>query len=305
MHEALNGVVVRLQAAARIDAAVLVAAAGEVQELAQARFDAGNQEWLADAARLQHEADLDELLVEVRRQVMQQLQATPACEPLQRFLCGPWALAMAETALRHGRASPELAALAQLVDQLIDATSRPGSPVPLARCAGLLQQVAAGLTQAGVEHKQAYAEVNKLLEVLRNPPPASPMTWSAPPAPDALPTGVGDDLHNDMHGQLPTVPMGAGGDTQAPDLGPQGWLSCLRAGVFCRLFLHGDWMTVQLSWISPTRNLYVFHRRHGKAPHSLTRRTLLRLRGAGMAASFEDGFVVARAMDTLAANTQL
>lgn len=298
LHGALHAVVARLQAAPRVDAPTLIAAADEVQALAQQKFDAGAQEWMADVARLQHEADRDEVLAEVRRQMLQQLHSTPVCEALQRFLTGPWTLAMADTALRHGRESRELGELAQLVDQLIEATAHPGRPVPLARCASLLQQAAGGLTNAGVDHKQAYAEVNQLLAVLRDPPPATPPVWSAPQPVEALPTGIG----NELHGSLPTVPMPPG-DGEAPAPGPEGWLNGLHAGVFCRLFLQGGWMTVQLSWVSPTRNLYVFHRRHGKAPHSLTRSTLLRLRSAGMAASFEDGFVVAQAMDTLAAGT--
>ena len=59
-------------------------------------------------------------------------------------------------------------------------------------------------------------------------------------------------------------------------------------------------MTAQLSWVSDSHNLFLFSSRHGGRTHSLTRRMLGKLRNAGLAASIEQGTLLAQAMQQLA-----
>jgi len=107
-----------------------------------------------------------------------------------------------------------------------------------------------------------------------------------------------------LNASLPTVPLDLppeAGQSQAADNPAPVWTSTLEAGMHCRLFLLGRWMTVQLAWVSDTRNLFLFKSRHGGRVHSLTRRMLHKLREAGLAASIEEGLLLAQAMDSLVA----
>jgi hypothetical protein len=163
----------------------------------------------------------------------------------------------------------------------------------------LLRQVSEALDRAGLPPARVQAEVVDLTAVLRDPPPPQESAEDWQEAVDTLPAGHVLDLH----AGLPTVPlaMGMGMDPGAAD--PGNWLATLDAGAYCRLFLQGRWMTAQLRWVSPTRNLFLFNSRHGGRAHSLTRRMLQKLRNAGLATSIEDGFLLAQAMDTLAQST--
>ncbi len=95
-------------------------------------------------------------------------------------------------------------------------------------------------------------------------------------------------------------------DTLGPDDGEGGahseaWLEALPVGGFCRMHLMGQWMNTRLLWCSANRGMFVFASRHGGRMHTLSRRSLHKLRAAGLAASIESGQFVAQAMSELAA----
>ena len=74
----------------------------------------------------------------------------------------------------------------------------------------------------------------------------------------------------------------------------------MQACQFCRLFLLERWMNTHLVWRSAGRTMFVFSSRHGGRTHSLSRRSLQKLRAAGLAATIERGQFVAQAMRELA-----
>jgi hypothetical protein len=187
--------------------------------------------------------------------------------------------------------------MALVVDDLLRATARPGQPVSAAQRAVLLRQVREGLAEAGLASDRVEAELADLHRLLLDPPPLPEPRWD-----DAVDTLPMDDAQA-LQAGLPTVPvlpMGTDFDTMLETAVHQSWLDVLQPGTYCRLFLLGRWMTAQLSWVSASRNLYVFTSRHGERTHSLTRRMLTKLRNAGLATSIESGFLLAQALDGLA-----
>ncbi len=301
LHTSLNQVVRRIQQAPQLDLQACQQAADEVQAVASQLLEGEASALLDQVSDIQHQADREETESELRLQLVQQLQATPVCGELRRFLVGPWTQAMAAQARHHGPDSGEMAAAALVVDDLIRATAKPGQRVSSAQRAVLLRQASDGLTLAGLPPTRVQAELADLKAVLRDPPPvqdsADDPTSAWPEAADSPPA----DPTLDLHAGLPTVPLAMGDDAQGAD--PGDWLSTLDAGAYCRLFLQGQWLTAQLRWVSPSRNLFLFNSRHGGRAHSLTRRMLQKLRNAGLATSIEDGFLLAQAMDTLASST--
>ena len=246
------------------------------------------------ASGLQSQVDREELEFELRNQIVQQLRSTPVSPPLRRFLLDHWTLVLTQAAVAHGAHSQQLAQLALVVDDLIKATHQSGKRVSAAQRAVLLRQAREGLGLLGWLAEQLEAELKQLGHLLDNPPPAEEEDWSE--SATSLPT----PWTLDLNASLPTVPLDM---NQLPVTGAlpasQAWIQSLEPGAHCRLFLLGRWMTAQLSWVSDTRNLFLFNSRHGGRVHSLTKRMLQKLREAGLAASIEDGLLVAQAMDSL------
>lgn len=269
------------------------AAADGVQELATRFLDDSAGALIDQVDALQQTADLDELETELRSQVVQQLRSTPVSAALRQFLVGPWIAAMARVAQAHGPESPQLAAMALVVDDLIRATSRAGQPASRALRSVLLRQASEGLAHAGLPAARQQAELDDLQALLNQPPAPQAESWEEPvdtlPVPHLL----------DLHAGLPTVPLDMGHEGAPPVPPPEDWALGLQAGAYCRIFLQGRWMTVHLRWVSPTRNLFLFASRHGGRTHSMTRRMLLKLRTAGLATTIEDNVLLAQALESM------
>lgn len=73
----------------------------------------------------------------------------------------------------------------------------------------------------------------------------------------------------------------------------------LRTGTWLELMVNGGWLRVQLTWASPHATLFMFTSQAGSA-HSMSRRTLERLRGQGMMRVIADRNVVDEAFDQVA-----
>lgn len=293
LYASLSRAVSRIQQSPKIDPHACQTAADDVQAVADQLLQSEARELQEQVSDLQRQAEQEETENELRNQLVQQLRATPVSPSLRQFLVGPWAHVMAAQALHHGADSGELATAALVVDDLIRATANPGKRVSSAHRAVLLRQIAEGLHLAGVPADRVQAELTDIKALLRDPPeiPDSFEAWQE--TVDTLPAGHVLDLH----AGLPTVPLAMGDDP--PAAATSDWLTDLNPGAYCRLFLQGQWMTAQLSWVSPTRRLFVFNSRHGGRSHSLTQRMLQKLRNAGLATRIEDGFLLAQAMDSL------
>jgi hypothetical protein len=65
------------------------------------------------------------------------------------------------------------------------------------------------------------------------------------------------------------------------------------------LALAGNWVRAQLTWASPHRTLFMFISGGGMA-HSMSRRTMQRLKGLGLIRLVSDGRVMDNALDAVA-----
>ena len=73
----------------------------------------------------------------------------------------------------------------------------------------------------------------------------------------------------------------------------------LQTGSWVDLALGGQWVRAQLTWASPHRTLFMFISSGGLA-HSMSRRTMDRLRGLGLIRLVSDGHVMDNALDAVA-----
>lgn len=94
------------------------------------------------------------------------------------------------------------------------------------------------------------------------------------------------DLSNDGQASDPSVP--------APVAGAE-----LSTGIWVELIFEGQWVRAQLTWVSPHRTLFMFNSTGGKA-HSMSRRTLDRLRTQGLMRVVSDGHLVDGALNDVA-----
>lgn len=291
----LGLVVDKLARAGRVDRSACQSALAEVDQVASRLLEERHSQLSRTVEAVQPLADREQVEVALRHQVVQQLRQTPVPPGLRQFLVGPWVLAMGEMALRHGTRSRELEDRAALVDDLVAACNRPSRPAPQRVQQGLLQRAREGLAAATLAPARLEAEIADLAAVLCRPAQAMDATWVEDS--DAAPAGEIPDGNEGVPTVLiDTLEADASSDA-ARDC--QAWLDGLAPGTYCRMFLLGQWMTTQLTWVSGNRNLYVFSSRHAGRVHSMTRRALEKARGAGLAATVGHGLLLAQAMDTL------
>lgn len=251
----------------------------------------------------------------LREQLRQQARAASAPAPLERFLGGAWAEVLADIAQRHGAESSQMKAHAELVDRLIEATTRrAGRPLAPATLGRLLMLVRLALQDAQMAAPRVESELAALQDVLCSP------TRARAPAADVdleIELAAGDErlpalrpfsptlpdersIALTMHDALTTVQVDPFGAEGAAAVATNAWLDSLETGTFCRVFLMDRWMNVQVIWRSQNRSMFVFKSRHGGCTHSLARRVLEKLRTAGLATTIERGEWVAQVMRELA-----
>lgn len=76
-------------------------------------------------------------------------------------------------------------------------------------------------------------------------------------------------------------------------------IESLNTGAWVDLALAGNWVRAQLTWASPHRTLFMFISGGGMA-HSMSRRTMQRLKGLGLIRLVSDGRVMDNALDAVA-----
>ncbi|MBC7609071.1 MAG: DUF1631 family protein [Polaromonas sp.] len=97
------------------------------------------------------------------------------------------------------------------------------------------------------------------------------------------------------------MPLDLSNDGQAPDPRAPAPVAGaeLSTGMWVELIFEGKWVRAQLTWVSPHRNLFMFNSSGGKA-HSMSRRTLDRLRTQGLMRVVSDGQLVDNALNAVA-----
>jgi Protein of unknown function (DUF1631) len=121
----------------------------------------------------------------------------------------------------------------------------------------------------------------------------------APPdAKDGVWMGNSEALEAGFVQEAAVTPIEAPG----PDVaGPKGTpvTGVIAIGSWVELQLDDQWMRAQLTWASPHRTLFMFVSHGGKA-HSMSQRTMDKLRAQGMIRIISDGRLVDKALDAVA-----
>lgn len=243
-------------------------------------------------------------------------------EFVQRFLCGPWSLAVAEAQL-SAQQEDGAGVLDDLVDELLWSvqprlirrdTERLARLVP--RLLGQLRQGLARIEFPPELTSQFFDALITLHErAFEHPtrPPGSesrpvPLTQQEDPAGEGA--GGSDGEGASQPGGEDDFWM-AGSEAQdagfVGDGGAQAVTSetanpvggGLLVGAWVDLWSHGQWVRAQLTWTSPRGSLFMFISASGMA-HSMTRRTLDRLLGADALRIVTRGGVVEGALDQIA-----
>jgi hypothetical protein len=236
------------------------------------------------------------------------------------FLRGPWSLVVAETQLRGADGTHDADTYVALVDDLIWSVQRKLTRRNRSRLVEMVPQMLVKLRQ-GLQliaypedrilpffdglitlHEQAFENnratgeaavqedaVAETEEEAASALPDDDSFWMAEG--EAADSGFLDD---DLE-QVSVHPA----DAVAP-MDPDAWdADSLGNGSWVDLALDGVWVRAQLTWASPHRTLFMFMSAGGRA-HSMSRRTMDRLRTTGLVRLVSDGHVMDNALDAVA-----
>lgn len=292
----------------------------EILEKAWAREDKAQKTRLEEAARALLHAEQRNLLAQRlsqdfrERVTVGENGAIPAF--VGDFLYGPWAQAVAESQLTY---TDSLGAdLDALVGELIWSVqprvarlnrTRLVELIPnlLARLRQGLQVISyppeltarffdslialheAALTGARLKREAAAPE-----SALPLPSPAGADLTDAPwvVAQEANESGFLEE-HSVMPLDFSNEDEAADASASAPAAGAE-----ITTGSWVELMFEGQWVRAQLTWVSPHRTLFMFNSA-GRKAHSMSRRTLNRLRTHGLMRVVSDGHLVANALDAV------
>jgi len=257
----------------------------------------------------------------LRQQVREQLAQAVVSTTVRGFLEGPWVSAMAEAMVRFGPQAAQVQPMIDLVDDLLWSVQ----PLRHAEEREQLREILPTLTarlrfgfdlinwpesRRGELLDELMDRHTKLLRLAPDPRPA-PSKMGSLADEDTTPSvhgtmdslGGGSSFWSDGmvdRGTLPTVPVPLATQDEAQLRATlEAWQRELKVGSWCHMFVQSQWTTAQLTWISDSRNYFVFSGEHGAPPQSLTRGALLQLRAAGLLTELEDRNLVQRAVDTM------
>ncbi len=234
------------------------------------------------------------------------------------FLRGPWAQVVAESQLRCADGSSDPDSYLALVDDLIWSVQPKLARRNRARLVqlvpNLLVKVRQGLQLIGYPEERIPAFFDALIsiheKVFEGPRMSAQPEFdgrderqpvAAAEAGDAPMSADGQDFSGfwELEGEtqdLDHVTATAGAPADASGLSAVGEI---KTGAWVELIVDGAWLRAQLTWASPHRTLFMFISGGGLA-HSMSRRTMERLRRQGSIRFVSDGHVVDNALDAVA-----
>ena len=317
-----------------LDNAVSVLAGGEGDAAAFARLlrkledgwtqdEHQHRQRAEEAARsLLHAEQRNMLAQRLSDEFMVRMGSKQVPDLVANFLRGPWAQVVAESQLRCADGSQDAEGYLALVDDLIWSVQLRVTRRHLARLVDMVPQMLVKLRQ-GLQridypeeripaffdglisiHEQAF-EAGRVAaadtDATPVPAPAGDVARAQAPGDDGL--WMADDEVTDsgfmrdnaeLPPAMPDVPEAVDpvvqNDWSAESLGTGSWVDLAQGGV---------WVRAQLTWASPHRTLFMFTSAGGLA-HSMSRRTMDRLRGLGLIHLVSDGHVMDNALDAVA-----
>lgn len=262
------------------------------------------------------------------QQIEQQLQGVKLKPSIKAFLLGPWADVLAQAMSTSGADGDNAQLMMATVDDLIQSLQRPRTldeREALKRSLpSLVSRLQRGMASIEMPQEQQDGILKELMGIHGHHMLATPKAAKATePTAAELVQQMRDEMTEDEDprqthehqeadrskkgmdtniGTLPTVPMLYGDETpdELPDIAtPQEWVQALQKGMWCKLFLQGQWTTAHLLWISDNRQFFMFTSNKAGGVHSMTHRALERLRAEGLATNLEDRSLMQRAVDSM------
>ncbi|WP_296447762.1 DUF1631 family protein [Rhodoferax sp. UBA5149] len=287
--------------------------------------------WTRDEAaqRQQHEEEARALLHAEQRNLLAQRLADDFQERQKNkhipelvagFLRGPWAQVVAQSQLGCADGSADPGGYLALVDDLLWSVQLRLTRRNRARLVQLVPNLLVTLRQ-GLQliqypeeripvffdalislHEQAFEgrRLQPAAEAVdQTPPEGDDMMEDAGPS-DALETSEVSGFWDDEDDEDLAAADLAEGVEPLMAAAQRPWSAGdLNTGVWVELIVEGVWLRAQLTWASPHRTLFMFVSRTGLA-HSMSRRTMERLRMQGRIRFVSDGHVVDNALDAVA-----
>lgn len=285
-----------------------------------ARHDHAMRARNAEAARALMHAEQRHLLAQkMAIDLAQAMEGMEVSGFVRDFLLGPWAQVLAEARLSSGGVDDPFG-YRTLADDLIwsvqKKTARQGRTRRLAQMVpGLLAGLRQGLARidlpqeltgqffAGLEavHRAALEEGrNAALQAAADAAEAVPSRYGDPGGEVADPWLADTEAQESGYfSVLPESPDRVPAPETVSGPAPLGTESGLRTGTWVELKVQGHWVRAQLTWASPHATLFMFTSQAGSA-HSMSRRTLDRLRAEGGLRIVADRPVIDEALDQVA-----
>lgn len=269
------------------------------------------------------------------QQVEQQLANRKVKTSISAFLLGPWVEVLSRCMASITPDDEEVHAMMTTVDDLLHSLQRPINLEERAQLKqslpGLIERLKRGMASVALPQSQQDAILDELMGIHTHHLLATPKSnkRSTDSSAEDIVAQMRQEMRQEQHvpsrapnlvgapaterkalhpqlvdtnlGSLPTVPMPYGEDT--PDIKrpstPSDWADSLHQGMWCKLFLQGQWTTAHLLWISDNRQFYMFTSGRAGRMHSMTRRAIERLRTEGLATNLEDRSLMQRAVDSM------
>jgi hypothetical protein len=290
---------------------------GELMDHLQAQWtehDQGLRAKREEAARaLQHAEQRNLLAQKLSAEFTEAMEGLDVAEFVRDFLRGSWAQVVAEAQLSCADGSDDPYGYRALVDDLIwsvqkstsqrSRTRRLAQMVPV-----LLTQLREGLERIDYPRELTVRFFDNLVTIHESALKEGRdlAAKAAADAAEAQPSEFSDSVFDDAAMWLAEHEASESGylhqEEAAPQAAdPQAPVSAgeLRTGSWVELMVQGQWLRVQLTWASPHHTLFMFTSLAGTA-HSMSKRTLERLRSQGMIKIVAERNVVDEALDEVA-----
>ena len=296
-------------------------------EAGWARDEQEQRQRAEEAARALLHAEQRHLLAQrLAQDFMVKVENKSVPELVLGFLRGPWAQVVAESQLRCVAGTEDADGFLSLVDDLIWSVRIKAARRNRARLVqlvpGMLVKMRQGLTMIDYPPERIAVFFDELItfheQAFEGSRPTTPGITTEP-AQDARPDTLAADTQasdslldmsdywmseaeaqdsgylDEVHGVDPALAAPA---EAVPE--PQLWSAqTLHTGAWVDLAMDGAWVRAQLTWASPHRTLFMFISAGGLA-HSMSRRTMERLRVQALIRLVSDGKVLDQALDAVA-----
>lgn len=298
----------------------LVSSAGEASSFARillkldessARVEAAQQQHAAEAARGLLRAEQRNMLARLHSKMLsERLIGIHAPHAVSAFLRGPWAQVVAEAQLHFADGTEDPGGYIALVDGLLWSVQkhliRNNQARLLEMMPDLLLKLRMGLSLISFPQQRMVAFFDTLIsyqeKVFDEPDQGASVqsVASLQSEQDSFWVGEREAAESGYMNADDLDLVAAGIPLPHADADRRIWQAeKLTTGAWVDLVVEGEWLRAQLNWASPQRSLFMFISGEGHA-HSMTRRTLEKLKGAGRIRLVSDSRMMDKALDAVA-----